>query len=371
MRTILHIIRKEILQIRRNKQMLPMLTILPVFQVILLSFAANYEFRNLKLCVVDNDHTIVSQRFAQSFSASGFFVLSGYANSPKEAFEQLQRDEADLVIEIPANFSADLIRENHAPVNLRLNAVNSQKAGVGAAYALSIVNSFNEKIRIETRGPDGNSSFKIESATINWYNPLLNYKTLMVPGILATMLSILILMVSAMNIVREKEIGTIEQLNVTPVKKYQFIIGKLVPFWVMGHVIFWLGISAGLLIFHVPFEGSPLVLELFLACYLPVVLGMGLFVSTLVDTQQQAMFVAFFFILIFILMSGLMTPVENMPEWAQRANVINPVKYLVLVNRLVLLKGASLHEIGSYCLYMLAYGAGIISLAVWRYRKTI
>lgn len=370
MKTILHIIRKEILQIRRNKQMLPMLTVLPVMQVILLSFAANYEIRNLKLCVVDQDRSTVSQRLVESFTASGFFELTGYANSASQAYEQMQRDEADLVIQIPANFARDLVRENHAPLNLELNAVNSQKAGVGGAYALSIVNSFNEQLRQDVR-PNGNSGYKIEAAIVNWYNPLLNYKTLMVPGILGTMVSILILIVSAMNVVREKEIGTIEQLNVTPVKKYQFIIGKLVPFWVMGHIIFWLGIGAGLLIFHVPFEGSPLVLELFLACYLPVVLGLGLFVSTLVDTQQQAMFVAFFFILIFVLMSGFMTPVENMPIWAQRANVINPVKYLVEVNRLVLLKGASLHEIGRYCVYMLIYGAGIISLAVWRYRKTV
>lgn len=371
MKTILHLIRKEVLQLRRNRQMLPMVTIMPVLQVILLSFAANYEIRHLRLAVVDADHTSTSRQLAQTFTASGFFELSGYAPSSEKAFRLLQEDEADIVLEIPQHFDRDLTREHYATVMVELNAVNSQKAGVSGAYAQSIIAGFNDRIRLDLRGTTGGNAYRIEPAVSNWYNPLLNYKTLMVPGILGIMVSILIMIVSAMNIVREKEIGTIEQLNVTPVKKYQFILGKLLPFWVVGHVIFWVGILAGIVIFHVPFEGSPLVLELFLAVYLPVVLGLGLFISTLVDTQQQAMFVAYFFILIFVLMSGFMTPIENMPDWAQQADVVNPVRYLVEVNRLVLLKGASLHEIGPYCLRMVGYGIVINALAVWRYRKTV
>jgi ABC-2 type transport system permease protein len=321
---------------------------------------------------VDNDHTVTSQRLAQSFTASGFFELSGYAPSSNDGFVMMQRDHADIVLEIPEHFDRDLVREHAAPVMLRVNAVNSQKAAVSAAYAQSIIAGFNERIRLDI-APAGysGSGITVDTAVSNWYNPLLNYKTLMVPGILGVMVSILILIVSAMNVVREKEIGTIEQLNVTPMRKFQFIAGKLIPFWIMGHFIFWLGIAAGLIIFHVPFEGSPLTLELFLACYLPVVLGLGLLISTMVDTQQQAMFVSYFFVLIFVLMSGFMTPVENMPGWAQDINVVNPLKYLVNINRLVLLKGADLHEVGPYCLLMLGYGAVINALAVWRYKKTV
>lgn len=370
MKIILHLIRKEILQIRRNKQILPMLTIMPVMQVILLSFAANYEIRHLQLAVVDDDHSVTSRQLIRSFTASGFFELAAYVPSPEKAFELMQEEKADVVVKIPAHFERNLTRQGYSPLMLEMNAVNSQKAAVAGTYAQSIVAGFNDKIRLETRGTVGGNTYRIEAAVSNWYNPLLNYKTLMVPGILGVMVSIIILIVSAMNIVREKEDGTIEQLNVTPVKKYQFILGKLAPFWVMGHVIFWVGITAGILIFHVPFVGSPLTLELFLACYLLVMLGMGMFISTLVDTQQQAMFVAYFFILIFVLMSGFMTPVENMPVWAQKFNVINPLQYLVRINRLVLLKGAGLKEIGPYCLLMLGYGALINALAVWRYKKT-
>ncbi|HEU4717932.1 MAG TPA: ABC transporter permease [Bacteroidia bacterium] len=372
MKNILHIIRKEIIQVRRNKQMLPMLTILPVVQVIVLSFAANFEIRHLQLAVVDNDHSVESRQLVQSFTSSGFFELAGYATNAKDAFEMMQRDQADIVLEFPAHFGRDLTRLNYAPVSVRLNAVNSQKAGVSAAYALTIIGDYNERIRAETGSTlQPQSYYTLAAAVSNWYNPLLNYKTLMVPGILAVMVSLLIMIVSAMNIVREKEIGTIEQLNVTPVKKYQFILGKLIPFWVMGHIIFWVGITAGILIFHVPFVGNPLVLELFLAVYLPVMLGIGLFISTLVDTQQQAMFVAFFFVLVFILMSGFFTPVENMPAWAQKVDVINPMKYLVAVNRLVLLKGAGLKEISPFLFFILGYGITVNVLAVFRYRKTV
>jgi ABC-2 type transport system permease protein len=192
----------------------------------------------------------------------------------------------------------------------------------------------------------------------------------MLPGIVAEVMTLIIILICALNVVREREIGTIEQLNVTPLKKYEFILGKLIPFWVIGHFIFWAGIALGKIFFNIPMVGSLGLLELFLAIFLFVPLGIGLFISTAVETQQQALFTSFFFIILFILMCGLFTPVETMPDWAQYINQLNPLKYFVEVNRLILLKGSGLKEIYPFIAKMIIYGIGINLLAIWRFKKT-
>jgi ABC-2 type transport system permease protein len=192
----------------------------------------------------------------------------------------------------------------------------------------------------------------------------------MLPGIVAEVMTLIIILICALNVVREREIGTIEQLNVTPLKKHEFILGKLIPFWVIGHFIFWAGIALGKIFFNIPMVGSLGLLELFLAIFLFVPLGIGLFISTAVETQQQALFTSFFFIILFILMCGLFTPVETMPDWAQYINQLNPLKYFVEVNRLILLKGSGLKEIYPFIAKMIIYGIGINLLAIWRFKKT-
>jgi len=176
---------------------------------------------------------------------------------------------------------------------------------------------------------------------------------------------------SAMNVVREKEIGTIEQLNVTPIKKYQFVIGKLLPFWIIALFELALGLLVAELFYDIPFLGPIWVIFLFAGIYLLLVLGMGLFISTTTDTQQQAMFVSWFFLVVFLLMSGLFTPIENMPDWAQTITLVNPVRYFIEVVRMVMLKGAGLVEIRYHIFTLLAFALAINGLAVWRYRKTV
>jgi ABC-2 type transport system permease protein len=192
----------------------------------------------------------------------------------------------------------------------------------------------------------------------------------MVPGILVLLVTMVTLFLSGMNIVREKEIGTLEQINVTPIKKHQFIIGKLLPFWILGMSILTIGLFIAKLVFNTPMVGSLLLLYGFTSIYILLVLGIGLFISNFTDTQQQAMFIAWFFMVIFILMSGLFTPIESMPKWAQAITEFNPVKYFVEVMRMVMLKGSTFMDILPQFAKTLVYALIINSLAVWRYRKT-
>jgi ABC-2 type transport system permease protein len=218
--------------------------------------------------------------------------------------------------------------------------------------------------------PKGISPLPTISVTSSfWYNPQLNYKTFMVPAVLVFLVTIIGMFLSALNLVREKELGTIEQINVTPIKKYQFIAGKLIPFWIIALFELAFGLTLGKILFDIPIVGNVGLVFAVASVYLLVVLGIGLFISTLVDTQQQAMFVSFFFMLVFIMMSGVFTSAECMPDWAQKMNYVNPIYYFIRVIRMILLKGSEFHDILKEFFILLAYAWFVLSLAVWRYRK--
>ena len=191
----------------------------------------------------------------------------------------------------------------------------------------------------------------------------------MVPGILVLLVTIICMFLTGMNIVREKEIGTIEQINITPIRKYQFIIGKLLPFWIIAQFELAFGLTLGKLLFNIPIEGNLGLVFLFSSVYLMVVLGAGLIISTINNTQQQSMFISFFFMIIFIMMSGLFTPVESMPVWAQEVNIVNPVAYFIKVLRMVLLKGSGFSDIWPQFASISVYAVLVLTFAVWRYRK--
>lgn len=368
MRIVLFLIQKEFLQIFRNKTMLPLLLVMPIVQTLLLSFAANYEIKNLALAVVDHDLSPMSRQLTAKICGSGYFKVSQFGFSAAEADQAMAKDAADLILEIPANFERDLVRQGQSSVSLVANAINPSKAGLGLGYAQNIVRDFALDMAAQNPGaatqPGG-----IQVVYSNWYNPRLDYKTFMVPGILGVIVSLIICFLTALNIVREREIGTIEQLNVTPVQKWQFILGKLLPFWLLSLVILTLGLSIGKLAFDIPILGDlPLVFG-YAAIFTPCMLGLGFLISNFADSQQQAMFTAWFFILIFILMCGLFTPVDSMPQWAKWLNVLNPVKYFVEFMRLVLLKGAGFQDIRQNFFSVLTYAVVVNSLAVWTYKK--
>jgi ABC-2 type transport system permease protein len=203
-----------------------------------------------------------------------------------------------------------------------------------------------------------------------WYNDELNFKFYMVPGILAILLTVIGMFLASLNLVREKEIGTIEQINVTPIRKYQFIIGKLLPFWIIAMFELLIGLIIGKLLFNIPIEGNLFLLFGFAALYLITVLGIGLFISSVSYTQQQAQFLNFFILVTFVMLSGIFTPAETMPHWAQNVNLINPIAYFIRVNRMILLKGSGFVDLAADFGIMLIMAVSLTALATWRYRKT-
>ena len=349
--------------------MIPFLTVMPIVQLILLSYAANPDVKNLQIGVVDWDQSPSSRLLQQKFVGNGYFKIASSGHSVEEMMEGLEREEVDMILTIPMDFEKSLMNRTPADVQLLINGVNSQKAGLASNYAQNVVAGFNKEWAEKNTGvvPEWNPS--IEKSF--WYNPKLDYKIFMVPGILAVLVTILTAFLSGINIVREKEIGTIEQLNVTPIKKYQFFIGKLFPFWIIGLFILGLGLFIGYALFGIEVQGNLLILYAFVGLYLLAVLGIGLLISALVDTQQQSMFLSWFFMIIFVIMSGIFTPTDSMPEWAKLINVINPIKYLVEVMRQVMLKGSGFSDITHQFMMISLFAIGFNALAVWRYRKTV
>jgi len=373
MKIILFIIQKEFKQIFRNKAMLPIIFVLPLIQLIILSNAATFEVQNIKFSFIDNDKTSFSRELINKFEASSYFnIISDYPSN-KIATSAMLKGEVDVIMEIPQNFERNLIKEKHASLSVIINAIDGAAAGVENVYINQIIQSFNKNVQIKLMQPSSkiNSPKNILTIPSFWYNKTLNYKTYMVPGILVILVTMITLFLSGMNIVREKEIGTLEQMNVTPVKKYQFIIGKLFPFWVIGMLLLTIGLIIAKLLFNVPMLGSLSLVYFYTSVYLLVILGMGLYISNFTDTQQQAMFIAWFFVVIFILMSGLFTPIESMPMWAQYLTEFNPIKYYVEVMRMVMLKGSNITDIFPQFAKTLIYAFVLNGLAVWSYKKTI
>lgn len=353
--------------------MLPIIFILPLLQLLVLSNAATYEIKNIAFGYVDYDRSSASRELIDKFEASSYFnVLYAFSNSSQGSLAMLQGN-VDVILEIPSHFERDLQKERRNSLGVTINAIDGAAAGVQNVYVNQIVKSFNNNILVDLFRPSEAvmQPVSIEGIPLFWYNETLNYKTFMVPGILVLLVTMITLFLSGMNIVREKEIGTLEQINVTPIKKRHFIIGKLFPFWVIGMGLLTIGLILAKLIFNTPMIGSLLLLYFYTAIYILVILGMGLFISNFTDTQQQAMFIAWFFMVIFILMSGLFTPIESMPEWAQVLTEFNPIKYFVEVMRMVMLKGSGLMDILPQLLKTLLYALIMNGLAVWSYRKVV
>jgi len=373
MKTILYIIQKEFKQIFRNKAMLPIIFVMPLIQLIILSNAATFDIKNIKFAYVDHDHTSTSRAIVKKFNASTYFSVLSDFPSNEVANDAMLNGKVDVVLEIPQYFERDLQNEKRNNLGVTINAIDGAAAGVENAYVLQIIQSLNNNLMMDLLNPTDALTIRPKNITTLpsfWYNETLNYKTFMVPGILVLLVTMITLFLSGMNIVREKEIGTLEQINVTPIKKSQFIIGKLFPFWVIGLAILTVGLIIAKVIFNVPIVGSLLLMYLYTSIYILVVLGIGLFISNFIDTQQQAMFIAWFFMVIFILMSGLFTPIESMPKWAQTITDFNPIKYFVEVMRMVMLKGSGLVDIMPQLLNTLLFALIMNGLAVWSYKKT-
>ena len=372
MQTILFLIRKEFIQIFRHKFMLPMLIVMPLIQLIILAHAADFEIRNINLHIVSYEQHGLNQRLIQQFRASRHFNVIDVSRSQQNAYDDILSGKADLYIELQPDFEKTLFQQNQAMISLSANAIDGLKAGLASSYTMAIVRAFNENILVEMHpalAEKMKSGIQVKNSF--WFNPAMDYANFMVPGILVILVTAIGMFFTGINIVKEKEMGTIEQINVTPIRKYEFIIGKLTPFLILGLLELALGLALGKLIFDIPIEGSLGLIFGFATLYLFTVLGLGMLMSTITNTQQQAMFMSWFFLMIFVLMSGLFTPIESMPGWAQKITWFNPVAYFIDVNRKVLLKGSDFYAIQGHFIKISIFAVVINVLAILNYRKTI
>lgn len=350
-----------------------MMFVMPTVQLIILPLAANYEVNSINIVYIDHDHSSYSQKLIAKITSSGFFKLIASPKSYLEGMKYVELGTADLIVEVPASFERNLAREGSQKINISVDAINGTKSALGGAYLSAVVLDFNKDLDLNyslfnaTPIP---TPAKINLENINWYNPRAEYKYYMVPGILVMLLTMIGGFIAALNIVKEKEIGTIEQINVTPIQKWQFILGKLIPFWVVGIIVFTISLLVMYLIYGIFPKGSILLLYLFAALYLIALLGLGLLISTMADTQLQAMFIAYFFMMIFILMSGLFTSTNSMPNWARFLSELTPVTHFIRVVRLIVLKGSNFAQTQIELLYLFCFAIAINSLAIWNYRKT-
>ncbi len=370
MRTLWILLEKEFRQIFRNPAILRLIFIMPSIQLLVLPLAADYEVRNVKIAIVDQDRSAFAQQLVHKISASTYFDLTYYTYSYSEALIEIEKDRADVVLQIPYAFERNLIKEDEAKLFMALNAINGVKANLGSVYLRSIINDFNQTVRLEwVQLPRFNRQPMIKISAINWFNPLLNYQFFMVPGILVILVTMVGSFLSALNIVKEKEIGTIEQINVTPIRKYQFILGKLIPFWVLGLIVLAIGMLLARIFYGIIPVGSLLTIYIFAAIYLLSVLGLGLLISTYTDTQQQAMLISFFIIMIFTLLGGLYTSIDSMPQWAQTFTRFNPVTYFIEVMRMVVLKGSNMYDIRNQLVITAVFGIVLNTWAIINYKK--
>jgi ABC-2 type transport system permease protein len=343
---------------------------MPFIQLLVLPWAADYEVKNINLAVIDNDHSNYSRQLVSKVTSSGYFRLATFTQSYNSALDEVVNNNADIILEIPSHFEKELVKQQETNLFMAVNSINGTKAILGSSYLETIINDFNGAIREEwSQYPGYNAEARIEILNANWYNPLMNYQVFMVPGILVVLITMVGCFLAALNIVKEKEVGTIEQINVTPIKKYHFILGKLIPFWLIGLFILTIGLLISRLVYGIVPLGSLFTIYLFSGCYLLAVLGIGLLVSTVCTTQQQAMLISFFLLMTFILLGGLYTPIESMPLWAQWLTKLNPVSYFIEVIRMVILKGSGIGDIMNQILIILIFAVVLNTWAILNYRK--
>ncbi len=368
------LLQKEFLQIRRDKLILRMLLIMPIIQLMILANAATFEVKSSNLWVVDQDRSSMSRALVDRFTASGRFTVAGTSSITRLGDDALLDGSANAILVIPIDFDRIVERDGRLPLQLILNAENGSQAGVIQVYANEIVTQFAVDHRPARQLRSGSAVMSrppptMEVRTEGKYNPTLDYKRFMIPGILVQLVTLIGTLMTALNIVREKEAGTLDQLNVTPLKPAVFIAAKLIPLWIIGLFEFSLGIGIAVVLFKVPMVGSVFVLLSGAMVFLLAALGVGLWVSTVSDTQQQALFVTFSILMVYILMSGLFTPIRAMPGWVQTVAQINPLMHFIALVRAVMLKGAGFADVWVQLAALGGIGVTTLAIALSQYRK--
>ena len=375
------IIRKEFRQAFRDARMRTLLFLPPLLQLVIFGLAVNLDVDNAQMAWMDGDRTFQSRELLSAFQGSGRFKLVATPASDREAQALLDAGKTDLVVRVLPGFERDIRRNRTTSVQILINGANSNTANIVSAYASSIVAGFAAQVmqqqnrdRLAARmvqAPVHISVAEVKAQSRVWFNPELKSRNYFVPGIVVNILMQITLMMTAMAIVREKEIGTMEQLMVTPIRPIELMLGKTLPFALVGLVDMVLVVAASLLLFDVPFRGSALVLLICAILFLMTSLGAGLFISTISQTQQQAMMTTFLLFQPFFLLSGFTFPLRNMPEPVQYLTILNPVRYFIEIVRGLFLKGSGVSVLWPQMLALGIFGVVILTLSALRFRKRL
>jgi ABC-2 type transport system permease protein len=364
---------KELQQVRRDRRFLAILFVSPVIQLILLGYAANLDVRQIPTIVCDYDHTVESRALAASLTASGFFQQGPAAPTVAVAERALETGRAWLALVIPRGYGVDVLAGRPTAVQLLVDGSDSSAATVGASYATQAVARVGRGLAQRAAAAAGAPAI----ATIDvqprvWYNPDLRSSHFMVPGMLGLLLMLVTMVLTALAIVKEKENGTLEQLSVTPITPAALILGKLIPFVMIGLIDVLLVVAAATVVFGLPVKGSVLLLLALSLLFILTSLGLGLFVSTLASTQQQAMMMAVFFVMVpMVFLSGFVFPVENMPPVIQGVTYLMPLRYYFTIVRGLFLKGVGPAELADEAAALAISGAVVFGLSLLRFRKRL
>jgi len=370
LRTVGFLVRKEFLQVFRDRVMLFEMIAIPIIQLLLLSNAATFEVRNSRVHVVDESRTPASRALVRRIDGSRYFTVVSSGPSMAAAGRDLATGRAAVIVRIPRRFAERIGNARPAPVQLVIDAVDGATAGVVRAYLSAIVRDSGGEVRTAAPARAGAAGAGLVVRSRGLFNPTLDYREFVVPAILVLLVTLIGTLLTSMNIAREKEIGTLEQLNVTPLSKGAFVAGKLVPFWLIALAELAVGLAIARFAFRVPVRGSLPLLFGAAGLYMVVALGVGLWISTLVRTQQQAMFLTFFVMMTYVFMSGFMTPIASMPGWARALTELNPVKHFLLIMRGILLKGAGPADLWRPLAALAVMGVTVLALALRQHSKT-
>ena len=368
---IKYLLKKEFKQLLRNSFLPKMIFIFPFMVLMVFPWAASYEIKNLNLSVIDNDHSTYSQQLIQKIISSNYFKLTNVSTNYPKALKSIEKNESDMILEIPSDFEKDIVNRQGGKVMISSNAVNGMKGGIGMTYLTRIIFDFNVGI-IQELMPSGGGISPVSTIQIDTqyqFNPNLNYRVYMVPALMVMILTLLCGFLPAISIVFEKEHGTMEQINVSPVPKTTFILAKLIPFWIIGIIVISIGFLIAWAVYGLIPAGHFSTIYLFAAIYILTVSGLGIVISNYASTLQQAMFIVFFFMMLFIMLSGLYTPIDSMPEWAKWIAAFNPLKHFMMVMRSVYLKGSNPLQMMNDLLALIGFAVFFNVWAVVSYKK--
>ena len=371
---ILTILRKEFRSVLRDPRMRMVILGLPIIQTLIFGYAVSLDVRHVRLAVVDHDGTPASRALVAGFTASAYFDAIAYTQDENQARQLIDASDAAAILQINAGYENNLRSGRTTPVQLIVDGSDSNTARFVVNYGAQIATAANTRLVLEQAQRLTGRTVAVGRADLQpraWFNADLESRNYFVPGVIAMLVMLISLMLTSMSIVREKEVGTIEQIMVTPIRPVEFILGKCAPFAAIGFLNTAMVAAVGLFWFDIPLRGSFALLLLGTALFLLTTLGVGLFISTISGTQQQAMMTTFFFFFPAMLFSGFIFPIPNMPEFFQWLSLLDPLRYILVIIRSVFLKGVGLDVLWTQFAALLAMGVAVMTFAVTRFHKTL